>query len=250
MLLFYEKCNQVDIPEVPSFGARYPYDDQASGWQSTQVEVNPETVYGTAQSNHMFCSPDAATLNMPLPKTQMVADASRENINALHLREINEKRANSCRTVKTPSENSNPGEYCAARLPLTRYCQPPVSTTLPGVSEAALVRPSGPNHAVLRLDDLLFNFDVDSETHPLKQKRETFSAEGHKKVHEARKTHACVSCRSRKISVSPSLLNQYGFLLIYGSALRVEFASIAAELLMIHSRPSKFACEPNCKMNS
>jgi len=180
-----------------------------SGWESTDVEVNRSIVYEPTPSNPVFYSPDAPGSDMPLPEAEMkgqnfwVAEAFRESIYPLYLEETNEKRPSSYQAVQRLPADSNLEEYVSS-LPLTRYCQPPISTASLGVSEAAMVRPqasSGPNHAMPRLDDLLFNFDFSPETRPPKRKRKSFSAEERKKVHAVRKTHACVSCRSRKTSV-------------------------------------------------
>jgi hypothetical protein len=54
----------------------------------------------------------------------------------------------------------------------------------------------------LTFADHIITFDLKPTSRPLKRKRSAFSLEGKKKVRSVRQNGACVSCRSRKISVS------------------------------------------------
>lgn len=52
------------------------------------------------------------------------------------------------------------------------------------------------------LNELMVNFDINTDPSSKKRKRKQFSSEGKKKVNLVRENGACVSCHARKISVS------------------------------------------------
>jgi len=223
------------------------------------IPAGESDLYETTLSDSMFCSQDAAVLDVQVPealrtRTQRLPRVSNEGVVDLSLGEFEERQQIPCRAFASSPETSHLGGYAASGLSRAKNCLSLVSTAPQGFSGASLVTPkasSGPNLAVPRFNELLSNFDASIDARPLKRKRKTFGAEDRKKVHAVRKTHACISCRSRKISVRPALLlHRFIFTLIDGSALRMGFANIASELLKIRSWPSKSAYGRDCKILS
>lgn len=224
--------------------------------ESLILQAHENDLCETTLSSSMFCPQDANIPDVQLPEAQIermqkLPRASKGGIVDLHLGEFGERRQIPRYAVESSPETSHLGGYHATDLSLVKECLSLMPNAPQGFSGASFVTPessSGPNLTVPRFNDLLVNFDANVDAPPLKRKRKTFGVEDRKKVHAVRKTHACVSCRSRKISVRPSLLlKQLISVLIHGSVQRVGFASIASELLMIHSWQSKSACERDCK---